>query len=117
VTGTLDQLPDQHRTCVYRIIQEALTNCVRHASATRIHVRVDGRREELELAINDDGVGLDPERRTHGLGLRGIEERVRDLDGTMTIRTARAAGTTLMIRLPLPCLSTPKEPVLARTRG
>lgn len=117
VTEPLDHLPDQHRTCVYRVIQEALTNCARHSSATHIHVRVDRRGDNLEVAINDDGVGLDPERRAKGLGLRGIEERVRDLGGIMSIRAARAAGTTLTIRLPLPDQAVANGAPLARISG
>ena len=117
VTGELERLPDVHRTCVYRVIQEALTNCIRHASATRVLVRVSGGQDSLEVTVADNGVGLEPERRRRGLGLRGIEERVRDLGGTMTIRTAGGAGTTLTMRLPLPASAIPTEVTLARAAG
>jgi len=117
VTGELERLPDLHKTCAYRVIQEALTNCIRHASATRVSVRVSGGPDSLEVTVADNGVGLEPERRRRGLGLRGIEERVRDQGGTMTIRTAGGAGTTLTIRLPLPATALPTEVTLARAAG
>src|SRR5262245_16359434 len=58
VEGQLDDLPDQYRTCVYRIVQEALTNSVRHAHATRVRVHVMGGTNILKLVVADDGVGF-----------------------------------------------------------
>jgi signal transduction histidine kinase len=104
--GDFDGLPDQYRTCVYRAIQEALTNCVRHARARAIEVTVTGHADRLEVSVADDGVGLDPARRRDGLGLRGIEERVKELHGVMTIGSVAGAGTALAIRLPLPVPAT-----------
>jgi signal transduction histidine kinase len=98
--GDFADLPDLHRTCAYRTVQEAMTNCVKHAGASRIDVNVRAADGALEVSVSDDGVGIDPARRRGGLGLRGIEERVRDLDGTMSVRGARGAGTTVTIRLP-----------------
>jgi signal transduction histidine kinase len=115
VTGDLDSLPDAHRTCVYRLVQEALTNCVRHASASRIQVNVRGDGASLDVSITDDGVGIDPARRGTGLGLRGIEERVRELRGSTVIRSAAGAGTTLEVRLPVPAPL--PEVALARAAG
>ena len=60
-------------------MQEALTNCVRHAEARTIKVNVVGYDDRLDVSVTDDGVGLDAARRRDGLGLRGIEERVRKL--------------------------------------
>jgi signal transduction histidine kinase len=101
ISGNLDRLTDQHRTCVYRVVQEALTNCVRHAQAGLIHVVVRTTADELQATISDDGVGLDPSRRASGFGLRGIEERVRELNGTVAITSASGEGATLSIRLPI----------------
>jgi len=100
--GALDRLPDRHRTCVYRAVQEALTNCVRHAKAHSIKVNLASHDNQLYASVTDDGVGFDPAARRSGLGLRGIEERVKELDGTMTVGTGAGQGTTLTIRLPLP---------------
>ena len=100
--GDLDTLPDKHRTCVYRVVQEALTNCVRHASAQNVTLSVHARDGYLQVSVTDDGVGLNPIRRRNGLGLRGIDERVRELEGTMTIVREAGGGTTVAVQLPLP---------------
>ena len=63
---------------------------------------VTGHADRLDVSVTDDGIGFDPARRRDGLGLRGIEERVKELHGTMTIGSAAGRGTTLAIRLPLP---------------
>ena len=100
--GDFDALPDAYRTCVYRAVQEALTNCIRHAQARSIEVTVVGHADRLHVSVTDDGIGLDSARRGEGLGLRGIEERVKELHGVVTIAGAPGEGTKLEIRLPLP---------------
>lgn len=117
VKGDLSRLPEAHATCVYRVVQEALTNCARHASASNIRIAVDGRAEALTVSIVDDGVGIQAESRKGGLGLRGIEERVRDLDGTADIQSTAGAGTSLTIRIPLPHGQPLEEVDLARIAG
>ncbi|HUP60312.1 MAG TPA: sensor histidine kinase [Thermoanaerobaculia bacterium] len=99
--GNLDALPDPHRTCVYRIVQEALTNCARHARAKLAGVAVTLDDEQLELIVSDDGVGL-PSGQARGVGLLGIEERVRELEGTFAVRTRAEGGTELRVSLPVP---------------
>jgi signal transduction histidine kinase len=113
--GDFNTLPDAYRTCVYRAVQEALTNCIRHAHARSIAVTISGQVNQLDVSITDDGVGLDAQKRGDGLGLRGIEERVRKLDGVMTIHSKAGQGTTLAIRLPLPAAI--EEVALARAAG
>jgi signal transduction histidine kinase len=115
VSGDLDALPDRYRTCVYRAIQEALTNCVRHAQARLIHISVTGRDDRVEVSVSDDGIGFDPARRREGLGLRGIDERVKELGGVMTVCSAVPRGTTIAIDLPL--ASAQREVSLARAAG
>jgi signal transduction histidine kinase len=113
--GELDTLPDRHQTCVFRAIQEAMINCVRHAKAHTIMLNVTGHGDRLAVSVTDDGIGFDPGRRRDGLGIRGLEERVKELDGTITITTAAGQGTTLTMHLPL---STPMTEVrLARVAG
>lgn len=99
--GTLDTLPERHRTCVFRVIQEALTNCARHARANEIRIAVHGHRDGLLLTVQDDGVGIGPPgARRRGLGLIGIEERVRELGGTVRIYSQSDKGTVLSVELP-----------------
>ena len=91
---------------VYRIVQEAASNLVRHAQARRAHVEVtvDGR--ELVIRVDDDGVGFDPDAVANsgrgGLGLSGIAERARLLGGRMTMRSAGGRGTSVLVQIPLP---------------
>ena len=100
VSGDLDVLHDRHRICIYRAVQEGLTNCVRHAHANVIQVVASRRGDRVAVSISDDGTGFDSGRRD-GLGLRGIEERVRELDGVMRLSSVVGEGTTLSIELPL----------------
>jgi signal transduction histidine kinase len=115
VDGEVDILPDRYRTCVYRAVQEALTNCVRHAKARSIAVSVTREGDHIDVTVTDDGVGFDPARRGAGLGLRGIEERVKELHGLMTIQAVEEGGTKLAICLPWP--AQPTELPLARAAG
>lgn len=102
VDGELEPLPDAHRTCIYRVVQEALTNCVRHARATRVTVAVIGRSTSLELSVEDDGVGADLALPRAGLGLIGLDERVRDLGGRLEIDSRPGQGTALRVIVPVP---------------
>lgn len=115
MAGDFDRLPESHRTCVYRVVQEALTNCARHADAHNIAVDVKTKDRELQLSVSDDGVGLNPAHRGRGLGLIGIDERVKELHGTVIISPDGARGTTVAVRLPLPAPLT--EAPLARAAG
>ncbi|CAN5874494.1 hypothetical protein BH24ACI5_BH24ACI5_24160 [soil metagenome] len=117
VSGDLGNLPEPHATCVYRVVQEALTNCIRHASASQIRVTVTGTDQTLAVAVVDNGVGMYPESRKDGLGLRGIEERVRDLSGTVDIHSTPGIGTSVTIRIPLGGITPREEVQFARVAG
>ena len=102
IDGSIEHLPEEHRTCIYRVVQEALTNCARHAHATNIRVSLYGREDFVEATIQDDGVGFDTEDPEHrGLGLLGMEERARELDGKITIVSNPGKGTLLTLELPI----------------
>ena len=95
-----DELPDEYKTCIYRVVQEALHNCARHSHATSVRIRVEQARDRLLLNIQDDGRGFDV-LHTKGLGLLGIQERVTRLGGACQIHSRPGSGTTLSIELPL----------------
>src|SRR5262249_2260019 len=95
-----DNLPESYRTCVYRVVQEALHNCEKHARASRVRVALRQNRGALSVSIEDDGIGFNA-RKQKGLGLVGIEERVRVLGGTLQI-DSQSSGTSVSILLPLP---------------
>jgi signal transduction histidine kinase len=96
-----DSLSDEMRTCIYRIVQEALQNVFRHSAAKSAVVTVRQDDSSLFLSVEDDGRGFDPER-TRGLGMLGMEERVRKLRGQFQIRSASGKGTALLVTLPIP---------------
>jgi signal transduction histidine kinase len=114
VNGDIDALPDKYRTCVYRVIQEALTNCVRHAHASKVEVTLSTDARYLHVRVADDGVGMPGGIRRTGLGIRGIEERVKELGGTVTI--TGKGGAVIAAHLPLPLNMLEEEP-LARAAG
>jgi two-component system, NarL family, sensor histidine kinase UhpB len=89
-------------TQCYRIVQEALTNVVRHADARHVRVDVLGRADGFELHMEDDGrgMGTDTTKRA-GLGLIGMKERARDVGGSLTFAPARTGGTLLSLRVPV----------------
>lgn len=97
---TSDDLPDQFKTCLYRVVQEALHNCERHSRATMVRIRVYQQGDRLILRIQDDGQGFNVQQ-VKGLGLLGIEERVARLGGTFEIDSKIGGGTILTVRLPL----------------
>jgi signal transduction histidine kinase len=99
--GVSESLPEEHKTCIYRIVQEALHNCVQHAGARNVEVSVRQELNRLLLSIRDDGKGFDAGR-ARGMGLLGMEERVGHLGGTFTANSAAGRGATLQVVLPLP---------------
>jgi signal transduction histidine kinase len=103
-----DALPDEHRTCVYRIVQEALNNSSRHAYAKNVRVMVRQEPNLLRVSIEDDGKGFDPSR-ARGLGLVGMNERVSQLGGVLKVHSDPARGTHLRVELPLPSSSADLE--------
>jgi signal transduction histidine kinase len=105
------RLPPQIESTVYRLVQEGLTNVLRHAraSSARIAVRVSERSVSIE--IQDDGVGFSPQARTSGFGLEGMRERVYLVGGTLTFDSGES-GTLVRAELPLDASSagSPAEP-------
>lgn len=95
-------LPDVHRTCIYRVVQEALTNCARHSEAAHIEINVHREDGILVLSVSDNGRGLPYGGGVAGLGLRGMEERVRELGGRFSIDSHPGDGTTVKASIPLP---------------
>ncbi len=102
-----DTLTEEQKTCIFRVTQEALNNIARHAEAASASVRVEQAPDLLKLTIQDDGVGFDPIK-TRGMGLVGMEERVRNLHGVMQMESKIGNGTIIKIELPL---NLPKEKV------
>jgi signal transduction histidine kinase len=96
-----DDLPDEHKTCIYRVVQEALNNAARHANARNLQVIVKNEGPRVVFSVRDDGSGFD-KRFVRGLGMLGMEERVRRLGGELRIDSEMGRGTTISAELPLP---------------
>ncbi|MDE3195692.1 MAG: sensor histidine kinase [Acidobacteriota bacterium] len=98
----LDDLPEDLRTCVYRVTQEALNNCEKYSGASRAGITVLRSEERLVVEVRDNGRGFDPrECSSHGAGLLGIRERAAQLGGTARIDTKPGKGFRLVVTLPL----------------
>ena len=100
-----DSLPDAVRTCIYRLVQEALNNVSRHSGAKSVLVTVQQTDGSIVLTVKDDGSGFEPEK-IRGLGLLGMEERVKQLGGRLEIESHPGQGTLLRATLPMPAGAT-----------
>lgn len=102
IQGEINNLPENFRICLYRAIQEALTNCLKHANASTVSITLAQDQDLVSASIRDDGAGFSTGKlRTRGLGLVGMEERVRALQGELTISSKPGQGTLVRIELPL----------------
>lgn len=107
-----ESLSDEYKTCIYRIVQEALNNASKHARATKVDVLVRQEHDRIILTIQDNGAGFDSQR-VRGLGLMGISERVDRLHGHLRIESRRGQGTSLRVELPLSPLAVASPAELA----
>jgi signal transduction histidine kinase len=96
----LDELPETHKTCLYRLVQEALHNCSRHSGARTVRITVRCENNWLRLSVQDDGTGFEVAREK-GLGLLGMQERVTSLGGEFLVKSEPGCGTLLAASLPL----------------
>lgn len=97
-------LDPETETVVFRVVQEALNNAVKHAGATRVRVTVQCRRSELRVTVADDGHGFDADARVaagdSGFGLRGMRDRAELFGGRLDIRSAPGDGSAIVLTLP-----------------
>jgi signal transduction histidine kinase len=113
-SGLQENLPDAWKTCVYRIVQEALHNCEKHAAPTQVQVRVNQEPDRLTLEVQDDGVGFELNAqgaplRSAGLGLLGMRERAAMLGGALHISSAPGHGSTVRVELPISPMPSPNS--------
>lgn len=99
---TGERLPSAVETALYRVVQEAMTNLVRHARATRVDVLVERRDGRVLVMVEDDGRGFEVDRVEHGehFGLLGLRERAEALGGELTVESAPGKGTTVVVQVP-----------------
>lgn len=100
ITATSAELSDPVDAAAYRVIQESITNVVRHSSATRAQVRAALNDGHLHVSISDDGRGPSPGSVTGGHGMAGMTERVRLLGGSLTTHSSAEGGFTVEAVMP-----------------
>jgi signal transduction histidine kinase len=100
------ELPDFRQAvslAVFRIIQEALRNVEKHASADNVEIAISCFSQAVEIVISDDGVGFDPRSRDSGgsMGLRGMKERAVLIQGRLEVESAPRGGTSVQLTFPV----------------
>lgn len=106
VDSFVDDLPEEHRTCVFRVVQEAVRNAARHSGAHQVRIYIQEIRNQettgmLSVSVQDDGKGFDPAQDA-GVGILGMRERVTRLAGKLEVNSKPARGTIITFTLPLP---------------
>jgi signal transduction histidine kinase len=97
-----ERLPPEVETVLYRVVQEALTNVVKHAGAERVSIVLTRREGGVGVLVEDDGGGFEPDDVREGaLGLVGIQERLALVDGTLAVEASPGTGTTLLAQVPV----------------
>jgi signal transduction histidine kinase len=110
------RLAPQTELAVYRAIQEALTNVMRHAGASRVEIEIRETPEAVTARVSDDGCGFDVAEDASGFGLVGMRERVTLVDGEVSVVSRRGAGTTVRVTVPVTrAQAPPAAPVVGRT--
>lgn len=106
IQAPLSQLSDAQKTCVYRIVQEALNNSAKYAKARSVSVTIGLVGHDVEIDISDDGIGFDTDGYRPGLGLLGMRERVAQLGGRFTVESKPERGTRIRTQLPMIAVNT-----------
>jgi len=97
-----EQMPNDVTLCLYRITEEALRNVMKHSGVAEAEVELLGHDDRIELCISDSGVGFSPEsaKRTSGLGLISMQERLRLVGGRLSVESEASHGTRIRVRIP-----------------
>jgi len=113
-----EHIPDAWKTCVFRIVQEAIHNCEKHAAPTTVRVNIRQDEEQLIVDVEDDGCGFDLRGKSvpqgTGLGIVGMRERAAMLGGSLHIQSSPGRGTKLTVYLPLTRSISVPEPMIER---
>ena len=96
-----ERLDAELETVVYRLVQEALTNIVKHAGGDRVELQIQSGGGRLDVLVSDDGQGFDPSDELRGFGLAGMRERVELVGGELQIESKPGGGTRVMASVPL----------------
>jgi len=105
-----DSIPKHIATCLFRVVQEAMANVVKHSGATEAIIELTGEAESIRLRVVDAGVGFEQDSgQRHGLGLVSMRERVRLVGGELTVRSQASQGTVVQAQIPLACATSSED--------
>jgi PAS domain S-box-containing protein len=101
--GGFEAVPNEISLCLFRVLQEAIHNAIKHSGARRFEVSLQGSSNEVQLSVRDSGVGFDPEKAIagSGIGLISMRERLKLVDGQLFVDSKPQSGTTVHARVPL----------------
>lgn len=101
--GLNDRLENSVEILIFRVIQELITNIIKHAEATQADIHLTQYDDRINLMVEDNGKGFDTHQIVNksGMGLVGIEKRIQNLDGNMEIESIKGKGTTVIINIPI----------------
>ncbi len=94
-------LPRNVSLPIYRVVQEALTNIAKHSQSTEVSIYLQTTSRQLNVLIQDNGVGYDPDQNISGFGIQGMQERVLALGGLFSIASQLGLGCKVMVQVPL----------------
>jgi PAS domain S-box-containing protein len=104
--GNIERLPGEMETAIYRIVQESLTNIIRHARATRVDILLERLEDQIVAVVEANGIGFDPQAPVSDhLGVLGMRERAGMLGRRLTIESAPGKGSTVLLEVPCPSAS------------
>jgi signal transduction histidine kinase len=97
-----NDLPQEMALCLFRVLQEALQNAVKHSGSRQFQVSLNGQADVIQLTVHDDGIGFDPEQtaKGEGLGLTSMRERLKLVNGQLSIVSQLQHGTTIHAFVP-----------------
>ncbi|GAA2898836.1 sensor histidine kinase [Nonomuraea rubra] len=101
LNGTWPDVDESRELVCYRIVQEGLTNALRHSGARHVEVALDCTDERVEVTVSDDGTGAEPGATANGFGLRGLRERLRGVGGELDVTAGSGGGFTLRATVPV----------------
>ena len=96
-----DDISNKTKIHIYRIIQETLHNIYKHAQANLVNIRFELKNDVIWLTINDDGVGFVVDKAKKGIGVKNMNSRVKEIEGTLQIASEKDKGTTITITIPI----------------
>src|SRR5690606_7834818 len=96
-----DDISNKNKIHIYRILQETLHNIYKHAKAQKINISFNLKNDVIWLVIEDDGVGFDANKAKSGIGLKNINSRIKDIQGSLNITSEKNKGTRIQIEIPV----------------